>query len=44
MAARGAKPKAAHLRVVDGTVNVTRHGTQDDLRKKAEAGVMEIVL
>lgn len=32
MAKRGAKPKPAHLRLVDGTRNVTRHGTEDDLR------------
>lgn len=36
MVKRGAKPKPAHLRLVDGTRNVTRHGTEDDLRKKAE--------
>lgn len=36
MAKRGAKPKPAHLRLVDGTRNVTRHGTEDDLRKVVE--------
>lgn len=36
MVKRGAKPKPAHLRLVDGTRNVTRHGTEDDLRRKAE--------
>ncbi len=36
MAKRGAKPKPAHLRLVDGTRNVTRHGTEDDLRKTVE--------
>lgn len=36
MATRGAKPKPAHLRVVDGTRNATRHGSEADLRKKAE--------
>lgn len=36
MATRGAKPKSAHLRIVDGTRNVTRHGTEDDLRKIVE--------
>lgn len=33
MATRGAKPKAAHLRLVDGTHRPTRHGSA----KKAEA-------
>lgn len=37
MAKRGAKPKPAHLRLVDGTRNVTRHGSEADLRKKVEA-------
>lgn len=36
MAKRGAKPKPAHLRLVDGTRNVTRHGTEEDLRKAVE--------
>lgn len=36
MAKRGAKPKPAHLRLVDGTRNVTRHGTEEDLRKTVE--------
>lgn len=40
MAKRGAKPKPAHLRLVDGTRNVTRHGTEDDLRKVAEAATV----
>lgn len=39
MARRGAKPKPAHLRLVDGTRNVTRHGTEDDLREKVETSV-----
>ena len=39
MATRGAKPKPAHLRIVDGTVNVTRHGSEADLRAKVEAAV-----
>jgi phage terminase small subunit len=38
MAQRGAKPKPAHLRLIDGTRNATRHGTDDDLRKAAEVG------
>lgn len=35
MAKRGAKPKPAALRVVDGTRNSTRHGTEEELREKA---------
>lgn len=34
MAARGVKPKAAHLRIVDGTHRATRHG---DVQKAKEA-------
>jgi hypothetical protein len=37
MATRGAKPKPAHLRIVDGTVNVTRHGSEADLRAAVES-------
>lgn len=37
MAKRGAKPKPAHLRLVDGTRNVTRHGTEDELRAAVES-------
>lgn len=36
MAFRGAKPKPAHLLLVDGTRNPTRHGSEDDLRKVVE--------
>lgn len=36
MAKRGAKPKPAHLRLIDGTRHVTRHGSEDDLRKAVE--------
>jgi phage terminase small subunit len=36
MATRGAKPKPAHLRLVDGTRNATRHGSEDQLRKKVD--------
>jgi hypothetical protein len=36
MATRGAKPKPAHLHIVGGTANVTRHGKEGDLRKKVE--------
>lgn len=39
MARPGAKPKPAHLRIVDGTRNVTRHGSEDDLRAAAESAV-----
>lgn len=39
MATRGAKPKSAHLRIVDGTRNVTRHGTEEDLRKIADRAI-----
>jgi phage terminase small subunit len=38
MARRGVKPKPTMLRLVDGTRNVTRHGTEAELREKAEAG------
>lgn len=37
MATRGAKPKPARLRLVDGTNNVTRHGAEGDVRKSVEA-------
>lgn len=37
MAKRGAKPKPAHLRLVDGTRNTTRHGTEEELRATAES-------
>lgn len=37
MAARGARPKPAHLRLVDGTHNVTRHGDRAKTRDKVEA-------
>lgn len=33
MAARGAKPKSAHLRLVDGTHRATRHGDAAKTRK-----------
>lgn len=39
MAKRGVKPKPAHLRLVDGTRNVTRHGTEAEVRKIAEDAV-----
>ena len=39
MAKRGAKPKPAHLRLIDGTRNVTRHGTEKKIREAVEASV-----
>lgn len=39
MATRGAKPKPAHLRIVDGTTNITRHGSEAEARKKVDAAV-----
>jgi len=37
MAKPGAKPKPARLRLVDGTHNVTRHGSKAAVEKKVEA-------
>jgi hypothetical protein len=37
MATRGAKPKPDHLRLVDGTRNVTRHGKEADIRQRVES-------
>jgi hypothetical protein len=39
MAARGAKPKSAHLRLVDGTHRNTRHGDAAAVRKSVEEAV-----
>lgn len=36
MAARGAKPKAAHLRIVDGTHRPTRHGSAEAAREAVD--------
>jgi hypothetical protein len=36
MASRGAKPKPAHLRLIDGTTNVTRHGPEGKLRDRID--------
>lgn len=36
MATRGAKPKPVALRLVDGTSNVTRHGSDEAARAKIE--------
>lgn len=40
MAKRGAKPKPAHLRLIDGSRNATRHGSEDDVRAAAEASAI----
>lgn len=37
MASRGAKPKAAHLRIVDGTHRTTRHGDVEEAKKAVES-------
>ncbi|HEV7285615.1 hypothetical protein [Kaistia defluvii] len=37
MATRGAKPKGAHLRIVDGTHRTTRHGKAEDARDTIDA-------
>lgn len=39
MATRGAKPKPSHLRLIDGTRNATRHGSESDLRAKVDQSV-----
>jgi hypothetical protein len=39
MATRGAKPKAAHLRLVDGTHRNTRHGSEKAAREKVEEAI-----
>jgi hypothetical protein len=39
MATRGARPKAAHLRLVDGTHRPARHGAEKKAREKVEAAV-----
>ena len=36
MATKGAKPKAAHLRLVDGTHRNTRHGSAEEVRESVE--------
>jgi phage terminase small subunit len=36
MATRGVKPKPDHLRLVDGTRNVTRHGKESEVRDRVE--------
>lgn len=36
MATRGAKPKPEHLRLVDGTRNATRHGSETEIRQRIE--------
>src|SRR3546814_3365713 len=37
MATRGAKPKPAHLRLVDGTHRNTRHGKKEEVAAAVEA-------
>ena len=39
VATRGAKPKAAHLRLVDGTHRATRHGAVADAKQIVEGAV-----
>jgi hypothetical protein len=39
MASRGAKPKPAFLRVVDGTHRTTRHGDEQAAKKAAEKSI-----
>ncbi len=39
MATRGAKPKAAHLRLVDGTHRATRHGSAKKAKAKVESAI-----
>jgi hypothetical protein len=39
MAARGAKPKSAHLRLIDGTHRKTRHGSEKKAREAVEVAV-----
>jgi len=39
MAARGAKPKPAHLRVIDGTHRKTRHGEEAKVKEAVDATV-----
>lgn len=39
MATRGVRPKPAHLRLIDGTRNVTRHGSEGALRKKVDTAL-----
>lgn len=39
MATKGAKPKPAHLRVVDGTHRPTRHGAEGEAKQAAEVAL-----
>lgn len=39
MATRGAKPKAAHLRLIDGTHRSARHGDASEARKGVDAAI-----
>lgn len=40
MAARGAKPKAAHLRLIDGTHRTTRHGEATEVKARSDAATV----
>src|SRR5688572_10331178 len=40
MATRGARPKAAHLRLIDGTHRDDRHGDIERVRKSADASAV----
>jgi hypothetical protein len=39
MAARGAKPKPAHLRIVDGTHRPARHGAAEEVQKQVDTAI-----
>jgi len=39
LAKPGAKPKPDHLRLIDGTRNATRHGSDGELREKVDKAV-----
>ncbi len=41
MAARGAKPKAAHLRLIDGTHRAARHGDAKASKEAVEAAIQQ---
>lgn len=38
MALRGRKKVPDHIRLVTGNMNTTRHGTEDDIRRRVEEG------
>jgi phage terminase small subunit len=41
MATRGAKPKSAHLRIIDSTHRTNRHGDRDEAKKVAETATQQ---